>query len=195
MTLPTFEEIESLHRKYAASEDDFNIVFTHSKIVREIAIALLDAKPHSTVDRDFIEAACLLHDIGVYVIFGAPQNTKSYITHGIEGYEILKAEGFDEKLCRIASHHTGVGLSREEIVSNNLPLPHQDFFAETEVERLVMYADKFHSKTPKFNSFDSYLEQTMQFGADNEVKFKALAKEFGVPELEGLSKKYGHPLV
>lgn len=62
-----------------------------------------------------------------------------------EGEAILKSEGFPEKLWRFASHHTGVGLTRD-VINQKLPLPEADYLVETDEELLVMYADKFHSK-------------------------------------------------
>lgn len=43
--------------------------------------------------------------------------------------------------------HTGVGLTKEDVLVQGLPLPPADYVAITPEERLVMYADKFHSKT------------------------------------------------
>ena len=193
--LPTFEDIELLHRKYAPSEQAFELVFTHSKIVGEIATSLLIAKPQPNIDEKLVAVGCLLHDIGVYKLYeDGVLNESRYITHGLEGYQLLKAEGFDESVCRIASHHTGVGLSREDIEAQNLALPDTDLLAETQEERLVMYADKFHSKKPRFNSFDAYSKQVAAFGADKAERFNEFANEFGLPVLDELSVKYNHPI-
>lgn len=61
-----------------------------------------------------------------------------YITHGTEGERILKEEGLPENLWRFAAHHTGVGLSKQDIINQHLPLPAADYFAETDEELLVM---------------------------------------------------------
>jgi hypothetical protein len=45
-------------------------------------------------------------------------------------------------------------------------LPEQDFTAESLEERLVMYADKFHSKPPRFNSFAQYVAHAAKFGQE-----------------------------
>ncbi len=42
MKLPTSKEIEALHRKYAVNDEVFDLVFTHCKIVHEIATQLVD---------------------------------------------------------------------------------------------------------------------------------------------------------
>lgn len=193
---PTYDEIVRLHHKYAPNDEAFDVVFTHSKIVSEIAAQLLRSRAVADIDGDFIKAACLLHDIGVYQLYGEDGlDEANYITHGILGEAILKSENIDPKLCRIAAHHTGVGISREQIVERNLPLPHKDYFAESDEEELVMYADKYHSKTPKFNTFESYLSHVSVFSDRNSLEFRRLAAKYGVPDLEELSRSYGHPLV
>jgi len=194
--LPTIDEITALHKKYAPSDKAFDLVFTHCLIIRDIANELLSANSNPIIDSQLVQVGCLVHDIGVYSLYEDDKlNESMYITHGIKGYDILKLEGYDEKVCRIASHHTGVGLSRDDIKNQSLPLPDEDFLAETIEQRLVMYADKFHSKHPRFNTYESYRKTISRFGEDKAKRFDALAQEFGKPNLENLAKKYGHPLV
>jgi uncharacterized protein len=193
---PTDDEIVALHKKHAPNDDAFELIFTHSQIVSEIALSLLNANPSLTIDRELIHAAALLHDIGAYEFYqnGTFDQTK-YIRHGVEGHRIIGEAGYPALLQGIASHHTGVGIGREEIIARNLPLPVDDYFARTIEERLIMYADKFHTKTPQFNRFETYVQFTIQFNPTNEIMFRALADEFGVPNLERLAEKYGHPLI
>jgi uncharacterized protein len=191
----SFQEIEALHKKYAPSDLVFDVVFTHCQIVKDIAEQLI-AKNGLNVDVDLVRTGCLLHDIGVYPLFDADNHKlvgRAYLTHGVEGEAILKAEDMPRKLWHIASHHTGVGLTAADITSGNLPLPVKDYFAETIEEELIMYADKFHSKTtpPYFNSFEWYKQDIAQFGEDKVRKFVAMAEKFGLPDLEPLSTKYG----
>lgn len=100
-------------------------------------------------------------------------------------------------MCRIASCHTGVGLSRQEIVEENIPIPPADYFAETLEERLVMYADKFHTKTspPKFMTPDTYANRIEKFGEAKVVLFKQFQKEFGIPDLEVVAEKYSSEII
>jgi uncharacterized protein len=163
--------------------------------VKDIAEQLI-AKSGLNVDADLVRTGCLLHDVGVYPLFDADNHKlagRAYLTHGIEGESILKAEGMPRELWRIASHHTGVGLTADDISNGNLPLPVEDYFAETIEEELIMYADKFHSKTtpPYFNSFEWYKQDIAQFGEDKVRKFEAMAEKFGLPDLDILSEKYG----
>jgi uncharacterized protein len=192
---PTYEEIVALHKKYAPSDAAFNLVFTHCQVVWELAEQRINAGT-LPIDAQFVKVGCLLYDIGAYHFCSKSGvlDLKDYIKHGIIGYDILKQEGFAEQLCRVASHHTGVGLSAQEIQSKGLPLPVEDYFAESIEERLIMYADKFHTKStpPKLLTPAAYCEfVSTKFGADKVARFKKLEEEFGAPDLALLAQKYG----
>ena len=190
--MPTNEEIIALHKKYAPSMAAFERVYGHCQIIWEIAQQLLSQRSQP-VDTDVVRAGCLLHDIGVYRLYddGVLQGEK-YIQHDILGEEILRSEGYPEVLYRIASHHTGTGLTKEDIQQQGLPLPLADYTAATIEERLVMYADKFHSKTepPQLNSVRWYRHHIGQFGARKINEFDALVREFGEPDLAPFATKY-----
>lgn len=196
--LPSFDEIHTLHKKYAPTEIIFNKIFTHCQIVRDIALQLIDASGVK-VNKELVIAGSLLHDIGAYEFFDAEsgQLTKPhYITHGVRGEEILRQEGFSEELRRFASHHTGVGISKKEIEERDLPLPHVDFFAETLEEKLVMYADTFHSKGthPVFKSPRHTMQSLAKFGIEHVDAFHMLEDLFGTPDLTVLSKTYNYDI-
>lgn len=198
MRLPTGREIELLHKKYAPTNEVLDVVFTHCQIVRDIADQLMQIN-NFEVDAELVRVGCLLHDIGVHPLFDSYGNERKdieYITHGIRGEEILRAEGLPEEVCRFASHHTGVGLSRQDIVSQNLALPAENFEAETTEEQIVMYADKFHSKTqpPYFNTHTWYEKHIAKFGTDKVEKFVNMVQQFDVPDLTPLVEKYGHQI-
>mgnify|MGYP001160630851 CR=1 FL=1 len=193
--LPTDQAVTELHKKYAPSEEVLRLVYTHSEIVRDIALELIDAS-HLDVDRELVRIGAMLHDIGVYPLFspdGVRKEGVKYITHGIEGEKLLRREGFSEVLCRFAAHHTGVGLTRQDIITQELPLPGRDYVAETDEELLVMYADKFHSKStpPQFNTAESYRAWTAQFGNDTVKRFDRMVEKFGTPDLQRYSAQYG----
>jgi len=192
MLLPSLSEIEQLHTDLAPDKQTFQLVYTHSHIVWELAAQLIE-RNSLNVDKAFIQAGCLLHDIGAYKFIrqGRVGALGDYIRHGIEGYSVLKEKGYPEALCRVCSHHTGVGITREKVLSEKLSLPVADYTAATLEEKLIMYADKFHSKTPQFNSYDYYKTYVSQFGSEEGKKLESLKKLFGIPDLEPLAKKYG----
>jgi uncharacterized protein len=69
-----------------------------------------------------------------------------YICHGFLGCRLLEKEGYP-KHAWVCERHTGTGLSKEEIIRNNLPLPHEDLRPISMEEQLICFADKFYSKS------------------------------------------------
>ncbi|MGB4758460.1 MAG: HD domain-containing protein [Candidatus Saccharimonadales bacterium] len=198
MQLTSLQAITDLHKKYAPAAAVYELVHTHCKAVWDIALQLIDANDLA-VDRGLVKLGCMVHDIGVYELYdkhGNELRELHYITHGTRGEEILRREGFPETICRFASHHTGVGLTAQDILKSNLPIPLQDYLAETPEEALVMYADKFHSKSrpPHFNSYAYYKQYVLRFGKQKAAAFESLRRQFGMPDLNPLAKKYGHEL-
>lgn len=177
--IPSDAEIRALHREHAPTREMFELVYGHCEVVRGIAEQLL---PHAgrELDADLVRAGSLLHDIGVYRLGEAP-----YVRHGVLGHELLAEEGLPEELCRFASHHTGVGLTADDVRRQSLPLPVADYLAETGEEELVMYADKFHTKShpPRFVSAESYAAHVRRYGDDKVAIFEAMCGKFGLPDL------------
>ena len=156
MLIPGDKEILALHEKHAPSQEAFDLVYTHCVIVCGIAEQLLH-RPVPGLDAELVRAGSLLHDIGVYRLYDADGklDDSEYVRHGLLGHGLLAEEGFPETLCRFASCHTGMGLSREDVRRQGLPVPAADYLAVSAEEQLVIYADKFHSKTspPVFAGF------------------------------------------
>ena len=198
MILPTTDEIRALHERYAPSPEALDLVFTHCEIVAGIAEQLV-ARTAVPVDVELVRAGALLHDIGVYRLYDETGRIdyRDYIRHGVLGHELLRAEGLPERLCRFCSCHTGVGLTRQDIRAQRLPIPEADYLAETVEEQLVMYADKFHSKStpPTFLTADSYAARVQRFGTDKVDAFDLLRARFGEPDLTSAMAQHGHAQV
>jgi uncharacterized protein len=184
--IPGDREIRALHEKYAPSRAAFDVVYPHCVIVCGIAVQLL-ARSDLGLDAELVRAGGLLHDIGVYRLYdpAGQLDHAQYLRHGLLGHELLAGLGFPEAICRFASCHTGMGLSREDVRRQNLPLPVGDYLAETGEEQLVMYADKFHSKTdpPVFVTAEEYAASVRRFGAEKVARFAAMCERFGEPDL------------
>jgi uncharacterized protein len=197
MRTPTDKKIRALHEKYAPTRGAFELVYTHCEIVCVIAEQLI-ARGRLDLDVDLVRAGSLLHDIGVYRLYGASGELdhNRYLRHGILGSELLAAEGFPDVLCRFCSRHTGMGLSREDVRKQGLPIPAGDYLAETGEEEIVMYADKFHSKLepPVFVTAASYATSVRRFGDDKVRKFQSMRERYGEPRLEPLMDRYGYAL-
>jgi uncharacterized protein len=200
MRIPTDDEILILHKKHAPTPDALDLVYTHCVIVCGIAEQLYSRlAPELAIDIDLVRAGGLLHDVGVYRLYDDAGNLDgaNYIKHGILGYELLQEEGLPEAICRFASHHTGVGLTRADVIAQRLPLPPADYLAETGEERLVMYADKFHSKKtpPVFLTAPAYAARVRRFGAEKVAAFEAMRTAFGDPDLAPFVAAYGHRVI
>ncbi|MCK9896762.1 HD domain-containing protein [Frankia sp. AgB32] len=189
---------ERLHRRHAPSTAAFTSVHRHCRIVWDIAASLLAAGAAPGADRALVRTGALLHDIGVYPLYdtdGQLDHTQ-YLRHGVLGHDLLAAERLPAAVCRFASCHTGVGLTREEIETGGLPLPPADYLAQTVEERLVMYADKFHSKSRpgSFLTVAAYRDQLRRFGAAKVDLFDTFVTEFGVPDLPALAARHAMTL-
>ena len=198
MRVPTDAAILALHEKHAPTPEALDLVYTHCVIVCGIA-EQLRARSGADASLDLVRAGCLLHDVGVYRLYddAGRLDHANYIRHGILGHELLREEGFPEVICRFAAHHTGVGLSREDVLRQELPLPPGDYLAETPEETLVMYADKFHSKTkpPALLTADAYAASVRRFGKDKVAAFESMRATFGEPDLLPFSTAYGHRVI
>jgi uncharacterized protein len=195
--IPDDKEIRTLHEKYAPSREAFELVYTHCEIVCGIAEQLL-VRSAPDLNAELVRAGSLLHDIGVYLLYddAGILDHSNYLRHGLLGDELLAAEGLPDTICRFASHHTGVGLSHDDVRNQHLPLPVADYLAESGEEQLVMYADKFHSKTepPVFVTAASYASSLRRFGEAKREFFESLRERFGEPDLAPFIASYGYAL-
>jgi uncharacterized protein len=189
MEIPTDGEILALHREYAPSRAAFELVHEHCRLVCSIAEQFFAGVD---LDTDLVRAGALLHDIGVYRL-----ESTAYIRHGVLGHELLASLGFPVELCRFASCHTGVGITRDDVLRQSLPIPVDDYLPRTVEEELVLYADKFHSKRrpPVFLTGDTYATEVARFGTDKVLRFAALRDRYGDPSLGGLSRDTGYAVV
>ena len=168
--------------KYCKEEKLKYILLTHSRSVADKALDIVRRHPELEVDAQFIEEAALLHDIGI-VSVNAPRiecyGTEAYIRHGVLGAEMLRAEGL-ELHARVCERHTGTGLTMEQIVQQELPLPHQDLQPQSIEEQIICFADKFFSKTrlDEEKSVEQARRSLEKFGEEGLAKFDAWCERF-----------------
>lgn len=144
-----------------------HILMVHSRQVADKALCIVDKHPELRANRQFVEEAAMLHDIGIFrcqadgiQCFG----TKPYICHGTIGAQLLRDLGFPQH-ARVCERHTGTGISLQQIIERNLPIPKKDLMPETIEEIIICYADKFFSKT-KLN-----IEKTQEQAVLSLAKF------------------------
>ena len=168
--------------KYWKEEKLKYILLTHSRSVADKALDIVRRHPELEVDAQFIEEAALLHDIGI-VSVNAPRiecyGTEAYIRHGVLGAEMLRVEGL-ELHARVCERHTGTGLTMEQIVQQELPLPHQDLQPQSIEEQIICFADKFFSKTrlDEEKSVEQARRSLEKFGEEGLAKFDAWCERF-----------------
>lgn len=171
-----------IYKFYPTDNELRRTLLRHSRQVAERCLRIAKCHSELPVDIRFLEEAAMLHDIGVFYC-NAPSiycyGMEPYIKHGTIGGDILRAEGYPRH-ARIAERHTGTGLTREQIVSQQLPLPHEDFVPETLEEQIVCYADKFYSKSDleRVRTVDETVRNLEKFGRGGVEKFLVWAERF-----------------
>lgn len=177
-------DIDSIFAKFYAGQTRLlDTVTTHSACVARKALDCA-ASRNISVDTDFVYEAAMLHDIGV-VRCNAPSifcfGEKPYICHGIEGRLMLESIGLPHHAL-VCERHTGAGLSADDIIRQQLPLPHRDMLPISLEEKLICYADKFFSKSGNLTEekdIATVRRQMEKFGADSLERFLALHSMFG----------------
>ncbi len=164
------------------------LLLTHSRQVRDKALALTEQHPELPVRREIVSTGAMLHDIGI-VRCHAPGilccGTEPYIAHGLIGGTMLREYGREHRLdlevfARISERHTGAGLSAEEIREQNLPIPVMDLLPETLEEKIIAYADKFFSKSGDMQEkkLESIRRGLAKFGPGTMARFAELEHLF-----------------
>jgi len=157
---------------------------THVTKVTELAFHIIESKGIKRVDRELVLYGGMLHDIGI-VRTKAPKigcyGDFPYIAHSYLGKEMMEEKGLNE-VALICERHIGVGLTREEIESNDLPLPRRDMLPLSLEEKLICYADKFYSKSEKYlvnPKPKAKIRSNMQkFGKENLKRWDLLEELF-----------------
>ena len=114
----------SIIDQYYPSENELRrILLTHSRQVADRCLLIARKHPELKLDTEFLEEAAML------------------------GGKLLREKGF-VRHAQVCERHTGTGISREQIIAQNLPLPLDGCYEpDTIEEQVVCYADKFYSKT------------------------------------------------
>jgi len=172
-----------LKKYYSNNEKACELLVKHGTQVRDYALKILDKHPEfSSVNREFVSEAAMLHDIGIFLC-NAPDiycyGTQNYIEHGYLGAELLRKEGlFNHAL--VCERHTGSGISLETIIKNNYPLPQRDMLPVSVEEKLICYADKFFSKSKpdKILTTEKIRKKMLEFGEKEVARFDAMHELF-----------------
>ena len=169
--------------KYYPQDSELkHILLTHSRSVADKALWIADCHPELELDRQFLEEASLLHDIGVFLT-DAPgihcHGTHPYICHGYLGSQLLQEEGYPRH-AMVCERHTGAGLSLQSIIDQNLPVPHREMVPVSLEEQVICFADKFFSKThlDTEKSAERALMSISKYGEEGIIRFKNWFERF-----------------
>lgn len=138
-----------IDKYYTKGTKLYKIYISHVTDVTNKALSIAKKHPELAIDTQFLEEACMLHDIGIFLTKAphiACKGEYPYICHGYLGSELLTSEGFP-KHGLVCERHTGTGLSLETILMRKLPIPHRDMRPQSLEEKIICFADKFFSKS------------------------------------------------
>ncbi len=169
--------IKVIEKYYKNNTKLHNLLLAHSKLVTKKAVKI---GRRLNADIKFIEEAAMLHDIGIFLT-NAPDiycfGKEPYIRHGYLGRLILEREGLP-KHALVCERHIGLGITKEDVIKQDLPLPKRDMVPVSIEEKIICYADKFFSKgLTKEKSIHEITEELKKFGKDK--KFLEWVKLFG----------------
>lgn len=160
-----------------------DLLLRHGALVAKKALDILAFASWCDADRQFVYEAAMLHDIGILMTNSKKLGCTgklSYICHGVEGRKILDRLGL-HRHGLVCERHVGTGIRKDEIQRRNLPLPLRDMVPRSIEERLICYADKFFSKSPKKTHEKSISNITTilaTYDGDHVTRFLRLHKEF-----------------
>ena len=179
---------------YPVADELRQLLLKHSRQVADRCLFIAANHPELSIDASFLEEAAMLHDIGIRWCH-APSiycvGTEPYLLHGLIGGRLLRKLGL-ESHARVCERHTGTGLTRQQIVSQQLPLPLPDdgladdapspYEPETLEEQIVCYADKFYSKSnpDRILTVEQTAQSLAKFGHEGVEKFLGWAARFEV---------------
>lgn len=168
--------LEIIKKYYDEESDLYQILISHSTDVTQMALRIADAHPKLNIDKQFVYEAGMLHDIGIFMT-DAPSikcyGKFPYIAHGYLGSELLQKEGYPAHAL-VCERHTGTGLTLNEIIAQNLPIPHREMVPVSIEEQLICFADCFFSKTHlgSERSVENAKNKLKKFGEQSISKFE-----------------------
>jgi uncharacterized protein len=181
-----------IHKYIPPGSALYRVYIPHASLVTAKALSIAKQRCLSTERQRFIEEASMLHDIGVVKV--EPYRTDDskalpYLCHGPLGRAILEREGL-ARHALVAERHIGLGLSREDILEQQLPLPPRDMLAETLEEKIICWADLFFSKSPHMlwheRSVAEVRKSAFRYGERQLRVFESWLEEFGAEDCRHL---------
>lgn len=174
------DPIRLIRKYYDPASQAYEILVVHSEMVTQKALDIVGRHPEWHLDRDFVEEAAMLHDVGIFLT-DAPSidchGTAPYLMHGSLGADLLRKEGLPRHAL-VCERHTGTGVTLEEILREGYEMPHREMVPITLEEQIICFADCFYSKGDpdrlrEEKSVEQLREKQRKYGQDNLVRFDA----------------------
>ena len=148
----TIDPLTIIEKFYKPGTRLYHILIEHSQLITKKSLEIAEQLPHLKPDHKFIKKAAMLHDIGIFLTRSESIGCKGdapYVCHGYLGRQLLDEMGLPPEYGLVSERHTGAGITKENIITNKLPLPKRDMVPVTIEETIICMADKYHSKDPK----------------------------------------------
>ncbi|MDA0194199.1 MAG: HD domain-containing protein [Bacteroidetes bacterium] len=174
-----------IHKYIPPNSPVYPYYIVHVTLVTAKALKIADHMGFSNEQKQFVEEAAMLHDIGIIRVNAADINCRGslpYVMHIKEGKKILEAEGLASH-ARIAENHFGIGgITKDEIEESGLKLPLEDIVCKQIEDKVISYSDLFFSKNPSkiFNesSVREVREKIKNYGSRQQQIFELWHHEF-----------------
>ncbi len=169
------DPLDIIYTYYPPDDPLTGLLIQHSEQVRDKALSIARAAPRLDLDLEFIGQAAMLHDIGIFETHSPKilcQGDQPYICHGVIGRDLLERQGLT-KHALVCERHVGVGISRQDILTHNMPLPPRDMLPLSIEEIIISYADEFYSKTNggQEHSFETVISGIRRYGREKVNRF------------------------
>ncbi len=174
-----------IHKYILPESFTYRVYIPHVSLVTAKALKIAKQLGLSYEQQIFIEEAAMLHDIGIVKVKGYSPSSDGnlpYICHAPIGRKILEHEELP-KHALVAERHIGVGISKQEIIASQLPLPHRDMLPESIEEKVICWADLFFGKDPEKlwleKSLHDVQKKVEKYGERQMKVFREWLEEFG----------------
>jgi len=171
--------IDIIDKYYKTDSRAYEIIIQHGKQVARKALDAAKKVPQLNPDLDFIKEAAMLHDIGIFLTNATKLGYKGkmpYICHGYLGRELLEKIGL-KRHALVCERHVGVGITVEDIIKYDLPLPKRNMLPVSIEEQIICFADKFFSKNrdslKKEKSVEDIKQYLKPYGLEKVKRFQS----------------------
>ena len=178
------DTLDIISRYYTPGSLAYNMLIAHSRMVVSKCLEIAENISYQDPDISFLREAAMLHDIGIFLVKAHDigcYGSRDYICHGYLGRALLEKEGLP-KHALVCERHVGVGLTINDIMDWELPLPARDMLPVSLEEKIICYADKFYSKKPGALCSEKTLEEVREnirkYGDDKLQRFDEMTLLF-----------------